>query len=83
MNGVAFVSGMLVTGYLTIALFFVRFLRDTGDRLFGIFAAAFAILALQRLLLVVRPDIETAAFGLRALAFLLILWAIVDRNRQA
>lgn len=80
----AFVAGALMAGYLVIALFFLRFSRDTGDRLFAIFAAAFFLLALQRLALFYYGEMAgTWVYGLRLMAFLLILFAIIDKNRSA
>lgn len=78
------VSGLLVMGYAVAGLFFLRFWRETRDRLFGIFAGAFWLLALQRLLLALsqNPDNEQVwLYGIRLLAFVLILYAIVDKNR--
>lgn len=78
------VSGLLVMGYAVAGLFFLRFWRETRDRLFGIFAGAFWLLALQRLLLALfqNPDNEQIwLYGIRLLAFVLILFAIVDKNR--
>jgi peptidoglycan/LPS O-acetylase OafA/YrhL len=80
----ALVSGLLVMGYAVAGLFFLRFWRETRDRLFGIFAGAFWLLAVQRLLLALfqNPDNEqTWLYGIRLLAFVLILVAIVDKNR--
>lgn len=82
----ALVSGAMVMAYFTAGLFFLRFWKDTRDRLFGSFAAAFFLLALQRALLTVAVDERETALGLglyviRLLAYLLILWAIVDKNR--
>jgi hypothetical protein len=80
------VSGLLVMGYAVAGLFFLRFWRETRDRLFGIFAGAFWLLALQRLLLALfqDPDREQLwLYGIRLLAFVLILAAIVDKNRGA
>jgi len=80
----ALVSGILVTGYTVAGLFFLRFWRDTRDRLFGIFAAAFWLLAAQRLALALSPDPngdQVLFYGIRLLAFVLILGAIVDKNR--
>ncbi len=79
-----FVSGALLVSYLVCALFFLKFRRDTGDRLFGFFAAAFALLALQRIVLtflVTSLDELNVGYVLRLLAFVLILVGIVDRNR--
>ena len=78
------VSGALIAGYAVAGLFFLRFWRETRDRLFGIFAGAFWLLALQRLLLALfqDPDREQLwLYGIRLLAFVLILAAIVDKNR--
>lgn len=82
---VQMISGMLVAGYLVAALFFLRFRRETGDRLFLAFAVAFFILAVQRLALALTAGSErseTLIYGLRLLAFVLILAAIVDKNRK-
>jgi hypothetical protein len=79
-------SGVLVMGYLIIGLFFLRFWHETRDRLFGIFAAAFWLLAVQRFLLVLLENTareDVWLYGLRLLAFVLILIAIVDKNRAA
>lgn len=81
---VLLLGGMLVAGYLMAALFFLRFWRDSRDRLFAMFAAAFVLLALQRLLLALDLSVMEDAvwsYVIRLLAFLLILFAIVDKNR--
>lgn len=77
-----FLAGALAAGYLVIGTFFMRFWKRTADRLFIFFALAFVLLAVQRIILVFAPDIETAAFSLRALAFLVIIFAILDKNRR-
>jgi hypothetical protein len=80
----AMVSGALVMGYAVAALFFLRFWRETRDRLFGIFAAAFALLSVQRLALALSTDPngdQLLLYGMRLLAFVLILIAIIDKNR--
>lgn len=79
-------SGVLVMGYLIVGLFFLRFWHESRDRLFGIFAAAFWLLALQRFLLVMLEQTTTDdvwLYALRLLAFVPILVAIVDKNRVA
>jgi hypothetical protein len=80
----AVVSGALVAGYAVAGLFFLRFWRETRDRLFGIFAVAFWLLAAQRLALALARDPDgdqLLLYGIRLLAFVLILVAIVDKNR--
>ena len=79
-------SGALVTGYTVIGLFFLKFHRRTRDRLFALFATAFFILAAQRLALVVvgeRSEDLVLLYGMRLLAFVLIIVAIVEKNRSA
>lgn len=79
-------SGVLLMGYAVSGLFFLRFWKETKDRLFGIFAAAFFILAFQRLAVAVLPEHEqdpVLIYSIRLLAFVLILWAIIDKNRAA
>jgi hypothetical protein len=78
-------SGALVAGYVVAGLFFLRFWRDSKDRLFVLFAAAFWLLAVQRLALVLtRATLEeqSGLYLLRLLAFVLIIVAIVDKNRR-
>ena len=80
------VAGALTMGYLVAALFFLKFWRDLRDRLFLLFAAAFGLLAVQRVLLALVADTPEASlplYGLRLLAFLIIIAAIVDKNRSA
>lgn len=80
-----FISGMIVMGYAVAAAFFARFWRDTRDRLFLFFAAAFAVLAIQRSSLAAADQLqfpETTYYAMRLLAYLTILVAIVDRNRR-
>jgi hypothetical protein len=81
---VVLLEGVLLAGYLVAGLYFLRFWRDSRDRLFAIFAAAFVLLALQRLLLALEVALmedHVWAYVIRLLAFLLILYAIVDKNR--
>jgi hypothetical protein len=71
---------MLAAGYLVAAGFFLRFWKLTRDRLFVSFGIAFAILAVQRALLVEESALvenKTWAYGLRLLAFVVILYAII------
>ena len=80
------VSGGIICGYLVCGLFFLRFWRQTSDRLFLLFGAAFWILAGQRVLLALTTQtLENQAplFTVRLAAFLIILWAILDRNRRS
>ena len=80
-----FLMGAIAMASAVAALFFLRFWRDTGDRLFGIFAAAFLLLGITRIgLALSRTPLEgqTHWYWVRLAAFLLILLAIVDKNRR-
>ncbi len=77
--------GAIVMAAAVIALFFLRYWRQTGDRFFLYFALAFALEALQRLLAGMRPvDAPDAPqyYLLRLLAYGLILAAIIGKNRR-
>ena len=78
-------SGILVALDAVAGLFFLRFWRASRDRLFALFGAAFFILAVQRLLLSVTRSVfedQVAFYTLRLLAFVIIIVAIVDKNRR-
>ncbi|HET6778908.1 MAG TPA: DUF5985 family protein [Gemmatimonadales bacterium] len=79
------VTGAIVMGYAVAGLFFMRFWRQTRDRLFLIFAVSFWLLGLQRLALALTSSLiesDTGFYLVRLLAFLLILGAIIDKNRS-
>lgn len=97
--------GAIAMASAIAALYFLRFWRDTGDRLFAIFALAFLLLGITRLGLAgtqvqqaeraaaiqkepAAPaeqelsEGETSWYWVRLTAFLLILAAIIDKNRR-
>jgi uncharacterized membrane protein YcjF (UPF0283 family) len=78
-----FMLGSLVMGCFVTTLFFLRFWRKTRDRLFAIFAVAFLLLGTNWLLLAFteQDEINTWYYAVRLLAFVLILFAIIDKNR--
>jgi hypothetical protein len=80
-----FLLGVIVTASLTAAGFFWRFYRQTRDNLFLAFAAAFAIEGINRMafLLVDKPsEGSPIIYMVRLVAFLLLLGAIVAKNRR-
>jgi hypothetical protein len=81
----AFILGMLVMAAAVVGTFFLRFWRRTSDRLFLIFAAAFWLMGLNWLLLAIyaSDEIHSAVYAIRLLAFVLIIVAIIDKNRSA
>lgn len=77
-------SGMVILGCLFAALFFMRFWRGSADRFFLMFAAAFLLMALGpavQLLTGARSDYRMPVYALRLAAYVLIILAIVDKNR--
>ena len=79
-----FFWGVIAMACWTAGLFFFRFWRQTRDRLFVLFALAFWLLCLNWVILgIALPSEETRhyVYLLRLAAFLLIVVAIVDKNR--
>jgi hypothetical protein len=106
-----FLMGAIAMASTIVALFFLRFWRETGDRLFAMFALAFLLLGITRFGLAVSRDVPGAPaaavqkaeggdaaaeprspteveeahthwYWVRFAAFVLILIAIVDKNRR-
>lgn len=89
MNGTALVPlvhGLLAGGYAVAALFFLKFWVRTRDRLFAMFAAAFALLSVHRILAVATFNWfgeDVWLYVIRLAAFVIILVAIIDKNRAS
>jgi hypothetical protein len=76
--------GAIAMASLVAGLFFLRFWRDTRDNFFRFFAASFFLEAANRTALGLSPDPNEAHplfYLIRLLSFLLILVAIVQKNR--
>lgn len=82
-----FLSGAIMFGTAVAAGFFFKYWRRTKDRLFLIFGIAFVLMACERLVLAflssTQAEEATFVYLFRLGAFLLILFAIVDKNRKA
>jgi hypothetical protein len=77
--------GALAMGFLVAGLFFLRFWKETRDRLFGFFALGFFVLAVNRVALALTEDTDGGRdhhYWIRLIAFVLILIAILDKNRS-
>lgn len=76
-------SGATIAGHALIGLFFLRWWKTTRDRLFALFATAFWILGANRLVIAYWGDDETRTYLylVRFAAYLVILYAIWDKNR--
>lgn len=81
---------LVLRGALSMAswvagLFFLRFWRSSGERLFLFFCLAFWILGVNWLSLALMPGIIESRhylFVLRLLAFILIIIGTIDKNRR-
>ncbi len=81
--------GLVLTGAVMMAsavtaLFFLKFWRQTGDRFFLLFSAAFALDAVARFMLALLPyssEQEPLFYMPRLITFLLIIVAIIEKNR--
>lgn len=70
---------------LVAGLFFLRFWRDTGDRLFLFFAISFLVEGVNRAALGLSADPNEGRpffYFVRLLSFLLILIGIVQKNLE-
>ena len=75
--------GAIAMASLVAGLFFLRFWRDTGDRLFLFFAISFLVEGVNRWALGMSGDPNEGRplfYIVRLLSFLLIIIAIVQKN---
>lgn len=81
-----FLWGALAMANVTAGMFFVRFFRDTRDRLFALFGGAFFAFALNYVILAaIQPSREERhyAYFIRLVAFALIIAGVLDKNRRS
>jgi hypothetical protein len=79
-----FLHGISSMGAYASGLFFVRFWRESRDSLFAYFGAAFFLLGLSWTLLALfapAEDTRPYIYGLRLVAFVLIILGMVLKNR--
>ncbi len=80
-----FLGGAVSMGFAIAALVFLRFWRRTDQSLFLAFAGSFALLAVnQAFLTLTNVVVEERSwlYVIRLAAFLLIIWAIWQHNRN-
>jgi hypothetical protein len=80
----ALLHGAVAMGCAVVCAFFMRFWRQSSDRLFLYFALAFAILAADFFLMGLigaAPEWRVSVFTVRLAAFVVILVGILDKNR--
>lgn len=82
---IIFLQGISSTAAWINGLFFIRFWRESGDELFAFFGGAFGLLGLSWALLAIfapTEDTRPYIYGLRLIAFLLIIAGIAAKNRR-
>jgi hypothetical protein len=80
-----FVAGAIVVLCGVAALHFWKFHRQTADRLFALFALSFATLGVSFLFLAAvdrESEYRPHVYLIRLAAFVLIIAAIVEKNRR-
>ena len=81
---VVFLYGAAAMACAAIVVFFVRFWRESADRLFPCLAVAFSIFAVNYAMLALLPAADerrTVAFVLRLIGFVAILVGIALKDR--
>lgn len=78
-------GGALAMGSFILALFFLRFWHNTRDIFFVYFTAAFSLEGISWVLFLDQQQRvnDPVIYSIRLLAYLLILIAIVGKNRRA
>lgn len=93
MNINVFLSGVYMITFAASGLFFLKFYMASGDRFFRFFSYACWCLALERTVLLFLTDPfvsvptpqsknESWVYLFRLAAFIIIVFAIIDRNRR-
>lgn len=78
-------TGAIAALSIIAGFVFLRFWRSTHDRFFLFFAASFLIEGLNRIILGVTGELNETLpvyYLVRLLAYGLILYAVIDKNRE-
>jgi uncharacterized membrane protein HdeD (DUF308 family) len=80
----SFLQGTIAAGFAIAGVFFLRYWKETRDRLFLLFALSFLTSAVNRVMLAATASSEREhdhyLYLVRLASFLLIIIAIVDKN---
>jgi hypothetical protein len=77
--------GAIAMGWFIASFFFLRYWRVTHDRFFLFFSFAFFIEGISRTMLAFTDRLneqEPLFYVVRLVAFLIIIFAIIDKNRS-
>lgn len=83
---VPFLQGICAATAFAVGLLFYRFWRNMADRLFAYFGTAFMLFAASWTLLALTPaghEGRPYIYVVRLAAFVLIIAAIIEKNRSA
>lgn len=86
MESAEFLWGVSATAAWVAGVCFFRFWRDTRDRLFAFFGASFCVLGGSYVVLAlfaITDEARPYAYLIRLVAFLIILAAVIDKNRTS
>ena len=93
MNSVEFVSGIYMATFAASGVFFLKFWRASKDRFFLFFCLACWLLSAERVALLLvdggysgiepRSESHTYVYLIRMAAFILILLAVIEKNRRS
>jgi len=83
-----FTWGALAMASLIAALFFLRYWRDSRERLFAFFSLAFVGMAVNwTVLAIIDHPVDEAqqvrAYVIRLIAFVILIVGIIDKNRRS
>lgn len=81
-----FLHGAIFLGFAVLGIFFLKFWKQSNDRLFLLFACSFFLMSVNRIGFLVtgtESELRTYVYYVRLAAFLLIIWAIVDKNLRS
>jgi hypothetical protein len=81
-----FLQGTIAAGFAVAGLFFLRYWKETRDRLFLLFALSFFTAAVNRAMIAAVADSvrehDHYLYFIRLASYLLIIIAIVDKNMR-
>jgi len=80
-----FLSGATCFGFFIAATFFFRFWNKTRDWFFLMFSISFLLMAVERIIAscpLVGGEFQFYIYGIRLLAFVILIYAILDKNHS-
>lgn len=79
----SFIAGMVSLGFIAAAMFFVQFYRETKDRFFLYFTAAFVLFAINQSVPIawhIDADDQAPIYLGRLAGYVLIIIAVAQKN---